>query len=41
MNCLPKIKIKIGNSNTRSQNMQSGRRDGIWQRKMHHARNEK
>ena len=35
------MKKKIGNSNTRSENIQLGRRDGIWHRKMHHAGNEK
>ena len=28
---------RIGNSNTRTQNIQSGHRDGIWHRKMRHA----
>ena len=31
----------IGNSNTRSKNIQSESRDGIWHRKKRHARNEK
>ena len=40
-NCLPKMKKKkIGNSNTRSQNIQSGHRNGIWHRKMCNASNE-
>ena len=36
--CLPKT--KNGNSNTRSNNIQSGHWDGIWHRKMRHANNE-
>ena len=32
---------RIGNSNTGSENIQSDHRDEIWQRKMHHANNEK
>ncbi len=32
---------RIGNSNTRSENIQLGHRDGIWHRKMRHATNEK
>ena len=34
-------KKRIGNSNTRSENIQSGHRDEIWHRKMRHANNEK
>ena len=36
-----KNKKEIGNSNTCSQNIQSGHRDGIWYRKMRHVSNEK
>ena len=32
---------RIGNSNKHCENIQSGHRDGIWHRKMRHARNEK
>ena len=32
---------RIGNSNTRSENMQSGCRDRIWHSKMHYVNNEK
>ena len=34
-----KKRKRIGNSITRSQNIQSGHRDGIWHRKMHQANN--
>ena len=36
-----KTKKQTGNSNTRSQNIQSGHRNGIWHRKMCNACNEK
>ena len=36
-----KKRIRTGNSNTHSENIQSGHKDGIWHRKMYHAGNEK
>ena len=36
-----KSRKRIGNSNTRSENIQSRHRDRIWHRNMYHANNEK
>ena len=38
---LAKNQKRIRNSNTGSEDIQSGYWDGIWQRKMYHANNEK
>ena len=36
-----KKRKRIGNSNARNENIQAGHRDGIWHRKMRHAKDEK